>query len=113
MTNYFANGFTRAYLNFRKSSLISGYLFHMQKFVKGHLRFFFVGDESPEPIQSSKAQNQCQLLKGSPATFLTDMGEILSIFMFFWISSKNFDDKEVWSTFYEMKMPLMSLLSSP
>ena len=54
MTNYFANGFTRAYLNFRKSSLISGYLFHMQKFVKGHLRFFFVGDESPEPIQSSK-----------------------------------------------------------
>ena len=83
MTNYFANGSTGAYLNFRKSSLISGYLFHMQKFVKGHLRFFFVGDESPEPIQSSKVQNQCQLLKGSPATFLTVMGEILSIFIWF------------------------------
>ena len=56
MTNYFANGSTVADLNFRKSSLIPGYLFHMQKFVKGHLRFFFffVGDESPEPIQSSK-----------------------------------------------------------
>ena len=73
MTNYFANGSTGADLNFRKSSLIPGYLFHMQKFVKGHLRFFFfVGDESLEPIQSSKVQNQCQLLKGSPATFLTD-----------------------------------------
>ena len=42
MTNYFVNGSTGAYLNFRKLSLIPGYLFHMQKFVKGH-------------------QNQCQL----------------------------------------------------
>ena len=54
MTNYFANGSTVADLNFRKSSLIPGYLFHMQKFVKGHLRFFLWGMKALNPFSHLK-----------------------------------------------------------